>query len=331
MSGDEERFSVQAASKDPFGMVYFEVLDDGRLDRNGKDAYVCLVRMADYYERTLEELTRAQIAAVMNMSVDSFDRGLKQLASCGYVRKIKRYRPGTSSLAPSGYVLYDSKLARLEREMQEKSGIATDSHPVDNVAQVSRAKTQAEAKTAGEGSRTERQPQAGQTGAVAAVSGKGGRTQRQPLPQGAVAIPYRGSKKEEDLPLAPLPPVDAPPVETEEGEAIMKLVEDLRALRPDWATRSIIRSLTDPSVIERPWWIVRHAALALARDAVTQHPGRLVHDGPWWHAAAKSADRLPVMPWCGCCSDPVRRRVEDDEARDHGPCPRCHFSILKGA
>ncbi|MFI9591248.1 hypothetical protein [Nonomuraea sp. NPDC052265] len=312
-------------------MIYFEVLDDDRLDRNGRDAYVCLVRMADYYERTLEELTRAEIAAVMKMSVDSFDRGLKQLVACGYVEVLVRYKLGTKSRLPSGYLLYDSKLARLERDMKKKSGVAADSEPVDNRPQVSRAKSQEEVKDAGQGGRTERPPQNGHIGVLAAVSGKGGRTQRQPLPQGAVAIPYRGFKEQqENLPPAPLPS-DVPAVDEQEVEGIMELVDDLRRIRPDWSTRSIIRTLTDPDVIERPWWIVRHAALALARDPITQHPGRLIHDGPWWPAAARAVDRPPVIPWCGTCSDPIRRRVEDAEVRDLGPCPQCHFSISKGA
>ncbi|MEU4406147.1 hypothetical protein AB0F88_16625 [Streptosporangium sp. NPDC023963] len=331
MSDNNERFSVALASKDPFGMIYFEVLDDDRLDRNAKDAYVCLVRCADYYDRTLEELTRADIAAVMGMSVDSFDRGLKKLVACGYVEVLVRFQSGTKSRAPSGYVLYDSKLARLERDIREKSDATAKSAPVDNLPQVSRAKLQDEVKTAGQGGRTERPPQNGHSGALAAGSGNPCRSQRPPLPQGAVAIPYRGFKGRGETPLPSLPTPEDLAVDEEEGEEIMELVADLRRLRPDWSTRSIVRTLTDASVVERPWWIVRHAALALARDPVTQFPGRLLHDGPWWHAATQATDRPPVIPWCGTCSDPIRRRVEDAEARDLGPCPCCHFSIRKGA
>jgi hypothetical protein len=75
------------------------------------------------------------------------------------------------------------------------------------------------------------------------------------------------------------------------------LVAEVKAIRPEWSTRSIERALTRPAVAERPHAVVRSAALAVARDRTSQAPGRLEHDGPWW--------RLPEPP-----SPPPAARAE---------------------
>lgn len=111
------------------------------------------------------------------------------------------------------------------------------------------------------------------------------------------------------------------------------LVAEIRAIRPDWSAKDIRRALADEAVTERPWVLIRAAALIVARDPESQQPGRLAHGGPWWAQAsarqrATAPDNRP--PWCGKCSDPLKRQVErpdDTVAR----CPDCHPSIARTA
>jgi hypothetical protein len=120
----------------------------------------------------------------------------------------------------------------------------------------------------------------------------------------------------------------------EEGEETGELdtatlVAEIRAIRGDWSTRSITRALADSAVAERPWPLIRAAALALARDPDSQHPGRLAHDGPWWRAAGVLQPAVSSRPdWCGTpgCSRETRRLADPETGADAGPCPRCHPS-----
>ena len=133
-------------------------------------------------------------------------------------------------------------------------------------------------------------------------------------------------------------PVAAEAQTGEEGEGedrqqtrpdVAALAAEVRAIRPDWSTASIRRALTCPDVAERPWPLIRAAALAVARDRASEQPGRLTRDGPWWYTAPPSPQLKPVPEWCGNCSP--TRRLEDGEGLDAGPCPACHPSVVRTA
>lgn len=248
------KFGARVASKQPFAMLYFDVLDDGRLDRNAKDSYICVLRFADIYERTQEEKTRAELAAVMSMSPDSFDRGCKKLVACGYLDIERRIRPGTKSYGPSFYVLYDSRAARLERDLVKQTEALNA--PTD--------------ESAGQGGRTQRRPQAGTSQALAADSGEGVRTQRQGSPHTAARVAadsgsntYKReeikTEKEEETPLA----VGADTVRTARDDVTPPPAgEDLETLAR--ATFSRI-SGTAPHYHRAPASVRRAMVLALGR------------------------------------------------------------------
>jgi hypothetical protein len=92
-----------------------------------------------------------------------------------------------------------------------------------------------------------------------------------------------------------------------------QLASAIRRLRPEWSTRSIERALAEPSVAERPWPMVCVAAVAVARDPESKHPGRLSHDGPWWISAARP--RQASLP-------PVDRHAYESGPADTG-CTSC--------
>jgi general stress protein YciG len=74
----------------------------------------------------------------------------------------------------------------------------------------------------------------------------------------------------------------------EDDPVLAAFVDEVLVVRPEWSRRSVLRALTDEDVAQRPWHVIKHAMLAVARDTTSQQPGRLVHDGPWW--------RLPAQP-----------------------------------
>ena len=98
------------------------------------------------------------------------------------------------------------------------------------------------------------------------------------------------------------------------------LIARVRAIRPDWSTQSIERALGSKPVRERPWPRVCAAAVAVAEDPASEHPGRLAHDGPWWRAAL-TQQRDPRPPWCGQCDEGSRMLGWDTD--EPQPCPRC--------
>lgn len=131
-------------------------------------------------------------------------------------------------------------------------------------------------------------------------------------------------------PLWPAPVADAKSGEGDDPGrertpcAVDALVAEVRARRRDWAGKSVRRVLDDPSVLDRPWPLVRAAMLAVAADPASQHPGRLAHDGPWWAALAPTAGsgpRLTWLPWCGKCNEQTRMRDTDDNHAER--CPDC--------
>jgi hypothetical protein len=136
---------------------------------------------------------------------------------------------------------------------------------------------------------------------------------------------------------SPLPPTQHPlmfavdnvkPGEGEESQQddqardVAALVAEIRAIRDDWSTDSVVRTLNDPSVLERPWPLVRSAALIVARDSSSALFGRLKHDGPWWQEARVQLgqEATPKPPWCRECDERTRMTGEDTPRR----CPNCH-------
>lgn len=63
------------------------------------------------------------------------------------------------------------------------------------------------------------------------------------------------------------------------------LVAQVRALRPEWTPARIRAAVTHPRVRAHPVDVVAAAALIVAADPDTRHPGRLRHAGPWWEQA----------------------------------------------
>ena len=138
------------------------------------------------------------------------------------------------------------------------------------------------------------------------------------------------------LPL-PDPPADPPPApptanpehqpakgeegEEETNQRMTELINQVRAIRPEWSTHSIQRALTDPTVAERPWPAIHRAMLTIAHDPETQAPGRIKGDGPWWHHPPTTA--TPQRPpWCGECDE--RTRLTEHSGGKVARCPRCH-------
>jgi len=102
------------------------------------------------------------------------------------------------------------------------------------------------------------------------------------------------------------------------------LVSEVRAIRPEWSSRSVRRALAHPDVTERGWDRARRAMLAVAADPGSKQPGRLAHGGPWWSqpdTGPGSGDPRP--PWCGACSDERARQV-DLPGGTVSRCPACH-------
>jgi hypothetical protein len=168
------------------------------------------------------------------------------------------------------------------------------------------------------------------------------RSLRQPLPTGTSELRGKGSSYgpvplDSPFPFPPPPGHRPAPGESvplwpaavpEEGEDSAQnraaLVADIRAIRPDWSTASINRTLRAQAVAERPWPLVRAAALEVARDPASEHPGRLAHDGPWWRprdgSSPDATGAQPKPPWCGYCNPDTRMLGEDHPGR----CPACH-------
>jgi hypothetical protein len=147
-----------------------------------------------------------------------------------------------------------------------------------------------------------------------AVANDGSRTPaHRAIPKGIAPIPTPGesSANEDDA-------------ETEGGDFEQEretLTAEVRKIRPDWSTTSIQRALAADAVNERPWPLVAAAALVMARDPESKHPGRLAHDGPWWGTGPPSAPAPSPKPkWCGHCDESTRLLGEDSPGR----CPACH-------
>jgi hypothetical protein len=99
------------------------------------------------------------------------------------------------------------------------------------------------------------------------------------------------------------------------------LVAEIRSARPDWSTGSINRALSDPSVAERPWTLVQAALRTVAADPESRAPGRLAHDGPWWHQQGATAQAGPRPDWCGECEREDHRWTDTSDGPM--PCGNC--------
>jgi hypothetical protein len=106
---------------------------------------------------------------------------------------------------------------------------------------------------------------------------------------------------------------------TERG--VTALVAEIRAVRRDWSETSIRKALTDERTLDRPWPLVRAAALIMAADLSSKHPGRLPNDGDWWDKARAqqvqespperrtcSGHRLPAVNAAGECRSCIADR-----------------------
>jgi hypothetical protein len=170
-------------------------------------------------------------------------------------------------------------------------------------------------------------------------SGPPGEGTGSPVPEGPEAHFRLTVLEPKNLPPpTPSAPVALPPGGWEEGEvrdddpdADRPLLEaglarDVRLLRPDWSTRSILRALADPAVRERPFGLAAAALVVIAGDGRTELPGRLPHDGPWWATARRrvgprTADPTGLPPPCGQCGP--HRQVELPDG-SMSRCPGCH-------
>ncbi|MBP2703555.1 hypothetical protein JOL79_07045 [Microbispora sp. RL4-1S] len=103
---------------DYFARVMYYVLDFPGLGRVGKDAYVCLVRGLGWGRRR-RKMTREQLAAVMSISTDTFDRGVKELVKHGLVEVNRRRDSSTGNWATSSYLLKDTKSAQMRARIVE--------------------------------------------------------------------------------------------------------------------------------------------------------------------------------------------------------------------
>jgi hypothetical protein len=138
--------------------------------------------------------------------------------------------------------------------------------------------------------------------------------------------PQRTSPRPPSRPQWPTAVADAQPGGEGEDQkstpGLNVLVAEVRQIRPEWSSRSIRRALAHPDVTERGWVRAGRAMLAVAADPESNQPGRLAHDGPWWN---HKSHRLPAAsrpPWCGQCSDEIRRQIEVDGKPAR--CPACH-------
>jgi hypothetical protein len=160
----------------------------------------------------------------------------------------------------------------------------------------------------------------------AGVTGKGngnGPVVELPLPHSPTPSPAASPQ-----PSRPLWPSAVPDARAEEGDSfqddppdLAALTAEVRAVRPEWATKSIRRAMSEPSVRERPWPIARRAMLAVAADPVSKAPGRIAGDGPWWHQRPSERAGPLLPPWCGECDEETRMLGWDGD--EPGPCPRC--------
>ncbi|MFI7467383.1 hypothetical protein [Nonomuraea sp. NPDC049646] len=105
---------------DYFARVAYFVLDFPGLSRRAKDAYICLVRGLEWgMRRRKEQVKRQELAAVMSISTDTFDRGVKELEEKGIVRVNRQRDPATGNWLVSSYWLKDTKGARMRARILE--------------------------------------------------------------------------------------------------------------------------------------------------------------------------------------------------------------------
>ena len=194
---------------------------------------------------------------------------------------------------------------RLREGQENHNGGVNDTRPVDNV-------DNSEVCAGQNPSGTLREPSANHS---AGPTGKGegyGPVVGSPFPHSPTPSPPAAPEPSWPPRLFALP--DVSPEGDQTGERTPdQLAAAVRRLRPGWSTKSIERSLADPSVAERPWPMVCAAMLAVARDPESKHPGRLAHDGPWWAQAASS--RFASLP-------PVDRHAYEPDRTADG-CASC--------
>ncbi|MEV0754912.1 hypothetical protein [Streptosporangium sp. NPDC050280] len=117
----DEEIDVDAdPEREYFAMIMYHVLDDPRVTRQGRDAYVCIVRALGWRkERRPQKITRERLASAMAISTDTFDRGVKNLVECGYLTVIRARDERTGNWKTSQYLLKDSHKNRLAARVLE--------------------------------------------------------------------------------------------------------------------------------------------------------------------------------------------------------------------
>jgi hypothetical protein len=123
---------------------------------------------------------------------------------------------------------------------------------------------------------------------------------------------------------SPMVPFGLPGAQTGEGGLVQEtpsdgevsaLVGTIRTIRPDWSERSIRESLCHRDTLDRPWPLIRAAALIRAADERSHSPGGLHADGYWW-AAARDRTAPPPRPKVTCPDHHVSHAAGSE-------CPSC--------
>lgn len=106
---DEEAAGVGATlGRSHFPTVMYQVLDHPDVTRQGKDAYVCIVRALGWLEDGHDvPATRENLARVMSISMDTLDRGIKNLEQTGFLTVTRERDPATGNWKTSRYALKD--------------------------------------------------------------------------------------------------------------------------------------------------------------------------------------------------------------------------------
>lgn len=325
--------------------VFTDVWDDGdwcSLSRGERDTYVLLLTQEDLAHCGVIPLREGKWARKARVSVDEISGDLKALEAVGWVvidhetrellvrslirrdkvlRQPKLWVPLAASIKQVDSVhIRSALLAELVRTRSEggvNKGIAG---ALDSLIGL-----------------MERQLDSLSTSHPDSLSNGHGGTESVSHPHSlqGIGARYVGNQTgaPSPLPLAPSPAPGAGPASDEppgpdpaianaegEGDSPEALADEIRLLRPDWSRRSILRVLSDPDVADRPWALIRAAALTVAGDKDSQHPGRLAKDGPWWYRRGPIQAPPPKPPWCGHC-DQDTRLTDDDHPRR---CPECH-------
>lgn len=104
------------------------------------------------------------------------------------------------------------------------------------------------------------------------------------------------------------------------------LIVEARAIRRDqrlpealWTARAVRRAIAAAVAAGRPVDLIGDALRIVATDGETRQPGRLPHDGPWWHLAEQTRLRRQKHTRAAA----AREALIDARARQQAACTRC--------